>query len=252
MIARYLVRQVLGCLLAFPALAEISDLPAADGLEYDVIVRTHEDALAVVNQPLTKLGDNYRAAIVKRRAAAQAAGELKHVIEADNALKSFSAETLPTGNSTDPEIARLGKLYLAERAKILTALKAPRAIAWKKHRAEVEAFVIRLTKEDKIEEAKIVSEQIGVIDQTIAALTGKLAPPASMLNDTKWKNSDDGATITFNKDGTANGSWGRIMKWRHVGGRKVMITFDKEEDWKLGPDFQTMTNPAGVKWKRAQ
>ncbi|WP_226895612.1 hypothetical protein [Luteolibacter marinus] len=250
MIVRHLVRQVLGCLLAFPAVADISDLPAADGLEYDVMVQIHEDALAAVDQPLTKLGDNYRAAIVRRRAAAQAAGELKNVIEADAALESFSAENLPTGTSADPEIARLGKLYLAERERILTALKAPRAIAWKKHRAEVEAFVIRLTKEDKIEEAKIVSEQIGVIDQTIAALTGKAAPPASMLYDTKWKNTDDGATITFNKDGTAKGSWGRTMNWRYDGGSKVMITFDKEEDWKFGPDFKMMTNPAGVKWKR--
>ena len=159
--------------LSLSAMADIEALSPAARMEYDIIGKTREEALARVNEPIARLGEKFAAALEKRKAAVQAAGKLDDVVRVEDALKSFAGGELPTGESADPEIAKLGKVYLAERAKLVASLKAPSAVAWTRHRAAVEALVASLTKEGKIEDAKTVREEIPAIDKTIADLTGK-------------------------------------------------------------------------------
>ena len=175
-----------------PCSADPGNLSHAGRMEYDLTEEAHREALAKVREPLAKLDEKYLAALEKRKAAAQAAGELDAVIVADEALKSFAAGKTPEENAKDAEVAKITKVYLAEHKRISATLNAGTLAAWKKYRAAMEALVGSLTKEGKIEDAKIVREEIPAIDRSIAELGVVVSPDAAKWNgewDVKYVNN---------------------------------------------------------------
>lgn len=148
-------------------------LSAPTRSEFNTIAANHQTALATVNQPLTKLAENYKAALNKQRDAAKAAGKLDRVVAIEEALQSLDEDKTGQASSSDPEIAKLAKVFATEREKISGTLKAGQAKAWQKYSSDLATFVAKLTKEDKIDDAKIVREQLSEAERTIDNLTGK-------------------------------------------------------------------------------
>lgn len=152
------------------AFADSEGLPAEVRQEYDTICRSFDELLNEVNLPIAKLGTSYKAALEKHKLAAQASGNLQNVIASATALKSFDEGETPAGKSGDPEIDKLGNVYLAERAKLDEVLRGRQLAVWNKHRKDVDTLVKRLTKDAKIEAAKIVNYELEHTDSSIELL----------------------------------------------------------------------------------
>ena len=148
-------------------------LSAPTRTEFTTIAANHQSALATVNQPLTKLAENYKSALNKQRDAAKAAGKLDQVVAAEEALQAFDEGKTGQTASSDPDIAKLAKVFTTEHEKLSGTLKTGQAKAWQKYSSDLAALVTRLTKEDKIDDAKIVREQLAAAELTFDNLTGK-------------------------------------------------------------------------------
>lgn len=180
------LRCVALCILAsLPARAEIDALSPVSRKEYDTLLQGHQGLLAKATQPLAKLGAGYAAALEKRKAAATAAGKEDQVVAADLAIAAFAAGTPPDAESSDPELAKLAKVYLAEKAKLEPAAKAQEMEAWRKHRYELERLTGRLTENDKAGDLKIVQAQIAATNRKIGVLEGKPQLPEGW--DGEWQ-----------------------------------------------------------------
>ena len=189
-----------------------ADLPPAVQMEHDLIDGTHQENLKKARQPLADLGAKYTTALEKRKAAVQAEGKLESVLLVQGAIDSFAAGNLPGGESADPELAKLGKVYLEQHAKLEDSLRPALAEAWNLHRRKLDSFVTRLTKDGKIEEAKAVREEIAGVDSTIEGLAKKGAKPEiakspkELLLSKTWKVKPEGGRsydVKFEETGKA-------------------------------------------------
>jgi hypothetical protein len=210
-------------LLVHPATA--GELAPATQLEHDLISGTHGDSLKKIRQPLADLDTKFRAALEKHRSETQAAGKLDGVVKIDQAIKSFDAGTPPTGESADPELAKLGKAYIEQRAKLEASLKPAFIEAWTFHRRKLEGLVSRLTKEGKIEDAKTVRDEAAAVEDTIASFSGKpvIKSAKDLILSKAWEAKQVGErpwTVKFRENGTATRSGGDkeketvVWKWK--------------------------------------
>ncbi|MEK7950612.1 hypothetical protein [Luteolibacter soli] len=194
--------------VALPVPSAAAELSPATQLEHDLISGTHGDNLKKAGQPLADLDSKFRTALEKYRAETQAAGKLDAVEKIDAALKSFDAGNPPTADSSDPELAKLGKAYLEKRTKLEVSLKAAFIDAWTLHRQKLEGLVTRLTKEGKIDDAKIVRDEASAVEKTIANLSGKplIKSARDLILSTEWEAKQVGEkpwTVKFHENGTA-------------------------------------------------
>ncbi|MCW1925514.1 hypothetical protein OKA05_23350 [Luteolibacter arcticus] len=199
--------------------AGAGELSPAAQLEHDLISGTRDDNLKKIRQPVVDLDTKYKAALEKRRVEAQDAGKLDLVEQIDGAIKSFADGTPPAGESTDPELAKLGKVYIEQRAKLEASSKPALVEAWTFHRRKLEALVTRLTKEGKIEDAKAVRDEAASIDDTIAKLSGKqvIKSARDLILSTKWEVKPQGErpwTVKFRENGTASRGDETAVVWK--------------------------------------
>lgn len=205
---------------AHPGRAE-EELSSVAKFEHDLISGTHQEILQKIHQPITDLDTKYQAALEKRRADAQAAGKLDQVVEIDAAIKSFANGIPPNGESADPELAKLGKVYVEQRTKLESSFKPALVDAWNLHRRKLDGLVTRLTKEGKIEDAKLVRAEATRIDDTIAELSGKVVIKSArdLILSTTWEMRGAGEgprRVRFRDDGIATlvGKTATLWKWR--------------------------------------
>ena len=168
----YIYIAVAGLIPMF-AITDSNDLSPTVRRDYDIVSQTFKESLNETNRPISKLGENYKAAVEKRKSSAQNAGDLQGVINATAALKSFEEGKPPAVDSPDSELNKINKVYLAERSKLDASLRPKQLAVWSNHRKAVEAFIKQLTMEAEIDEAKIVSQELKSIDSAIENLSQK-------------------------------------------------------------------------------
>ncbi len=214
--------------------AGLEDLSPVVRMEYDLISGIHEENLKKARQPLADLDVKYTAALEMRKEAAQAAGNLDLVLLTEEAIENFAAGTPPTGEASDSELAKLGKVYLEQHAKLEASHRPVIVEAWKLYRRKLEGFITRLTKEGKIEEAKIIREEIATVDATIVGLSEKGDKKAvaksvkDLLLSTNWKARHDGERSSVDVKFQANGTAIRVQdgsviwNWKIEDGRTLV------------------------------
>lgn len=124
--------------------------------EVAALEETRKSAMEDGRKPLIDLDNKYREALEKRKATAQAAGDLDGVTAATTEL-----EHLAKGNDTapipkDPALARLKNVHAEQKVKMLAAVTS-RLLEVEREMAEgLEGLVAEMTKAGRIEDAKAV------------------------------------------------------------------------------------------------
>jgi hypothetical protein len=165
-------------ILLLHAMADISQLSPEAAMHYDVVTRAYKSSIAKACDPVTKLTEKFLGALEKRKSNAQVAGQLDQIIAIDKTIAAVNAGQLPEAETKDSEAAKLTKIYLGEHTRLTTAAKPALDAAAKKQHGELEILVSNLTKDGKIDDAKIVREELAA---SVAA-TSATAPDM-----TKWK-----------------------------------------------------------------
>lgn len=180
------LRCVILCVLAsLSARADIDALSPGTRKEYDSLVQGRQDLMAKAAQPLTKLGAGYSAALAKLKATATTANKRDQLVAVELAIHAFGEGTAPEAEPKDPDLAKLVKVYLDQKAKLEPAVKAQQAEAWRKHRYELEKLTGRLTQDGKAGDAEIIQKQITAANRAIGVLEGKPQLPEGW--DGEWQ-----------------------------------------------------------------
>jgi hypothetical protein len=158
-----------------PVIAAEEGMSAANQMEFDVVRQDHLLDLSKVNQASVDLRDKYLAALQKRKETLAAAGNSKGVTTVEGAINDFSGGQYtegidPGGDSPDPEVAALGKVYLKEHQKLIASVKDRTIAVWKKYRQDLMDFGARLTKDGKTADASAVAVEVRKAEQNLLAL----------------------------------------------------------------------------------
>ncbi len=128
----------------------------------------HEASAGLIRKPLSKLGAQYRAAIVKLQGDLQKKADLDGLIIIKAELERFDKETAPASElSALDSISRLQKVYQSAYDEKFPAVRKELNAAESDYRKKLEGMMIKLTKAGEVEEAvkiRTALEELGPPD----------------------------------------------------------------------------------------
>ena len=167
-------RVVIGCCLILAVLsptgiaAETKPMNAA--LELRTLEDFHAAAETVARKPVTDAETSYRAKLEKHQKTAQAAGNLKSLQAARQAIGDLDAGQ-PPSISSDSEVAAIQKSYIAQRQKADAETEIALAKAENDHLASLKRLVVELTKAGHIDQAQEVQGKVEAFEATLSSKT---------------------------------------------------------------------------------
>lgn len=140
---------------------------------------------------LRDLGGKYGEALARQREAYQARGDLKGVVAIDDETKFPGSAS---GVEGYPELMKLREVYVRERDKLRDADKQKRGALAASQSSKLEGLQARLTRENRIEEAKDVASELARIASLKRGFSPTLPGTSEMLEPTSIENRSPGAS----------------------------------------------------------
>jgi Carbohydrate esterase, sialic acid-specific acetylesterase len=144
-------------------------------LELQTVEDFHAAELMLARKPVNEADDDYRAKLEKHQKTAQAAGDLKGVLAAKQAIADLDVGRQSLV-SDDPGVAGIQKAYIARRQKADAASKLAISKIDQAHLASLKRLVVELTKAGHIDQAQKVQ---GKVDGLAEILNPKADPQQS-------------------------------------------------------------------------
>lgn len=161
----------------------IISVSAEGAEELDKIRFNFEVALADLeqNEPLQELNKKYRGYLAKQKAAYQKEGNLDGMLAIGEELKGLEDDPKEALLSF-PELKRLQGIYREQREKLVGVLNEKKLALFQSYEKKAEKLSVQLTREGKIEEAKLALAESGRITAMKSVLPSKkktIPPPAA-------------------------------------------------------------------------
>jgi hypothetical protein len=202
------ISRLILSLLAFllplgAARAEEKELSPAVAMELDYVKSLAEDLRTKAKTPLTELDDKYRLAVEKIRDDAKASANTAGHLEAEAALEEFAKSGAPNGESGNPAIARLEKIYLEQRPKVTEQIRPALIKTEQSLGQELKRMVEELTKKGEIDQALILKKEMDSVASRLksmqdGAMVGTKSRPAPKVTIVKatFASGEQSADVT--------------------------------------------------------
>jgi hypothetical protein len=206
------VKRLPGMLLLLAVLGWGYPLIAANEAEGEVaaIEVMREAQLEAALRPLKDLQTKYREALEKRRASAQAAGNLDHLLEVRAELDLLEQGDDSTAPPKQVDLAKLRQIYREQKAKLSSQVETAKLAVDRDFAKEMNALVLDLTKAGKADEARRVKEKLDAFIRDAQARRQLAAAPKPAVEEPA--EVEDAKGVDALKKLLTSGSW----SW-HVG-----------------------------------
>jgi hypothetical protein len=158
-------------------LAAEDELSPGVALEIDVLRSTRDDLRVAAGLPVKELDTKYQAALERLGEQARSAGKFPVVVAANDSLKEFTQAGIPNGESENPELVKMEKVYLEQLAKIKEQARPGFVKLEKDYAGQLTRVAAALTQKNETADALLVQKQIKREEAFIKRLEGGMAVP---------------------------------------------------------------------------
>lgn len=206
------VERLRGTMLLLAVLGWGFPVNAANEAEGEVaaIEVMREAQLEATERPLKDLQTKYREALEKRRASAQAAGNLDHLLEVRAELDLLEQGDDSASPPKQADLAKLRQIYRDQKAKLSSQVETAKLAVDRDFAKEMNALVLDLTKAGKADEARQVKEKLDAFIKDAQARRQQAAAPKPVVEE--QVEVEDAKGVDALKKLLTSGSW----SW-HVG-----------------------------------
>jgi hypothetical protein len=169
-----------------------------------------EAQLEATERPLKDLQTKYREALEKRRASAQAAGNLDHLLEVRAELDLLEQGDDSATPPKQADLAKLRQIYRDQKAKLSTQVETAKLAVDRDFAKEMNALVLDLTKAGQADEARQVKEKLDAFIKDAQTRRQQAAAPKPAVEEPA--EVEDAKGVDALKKLLTSGSW----SW-HVG-----------------------------------
>ncbi len=155
------------------------ELSPATRLELDIVRSNRDDLREKAKAPLKEFTGKYLAAVTKIGEEAKAAGKSGLLLEAEASLKEFEESGVPDGESDNPVLAKLEKIYLEQLPKVQKQIQPARVKAEQAYLGELKRMTIELTDANETVQALALKEEAKELAETISKLLEPGQPTAA-------------------------------------------------------------------------
>lgn len=184
-----LASSIFYCLLLafFMPLAASAQMKAVDAaLNLQTLEDFHSAEQTMARKPITATDDSYRSKLENHQKAAQAAGNLKAVLAAKQAIGELDAGRSAI-LSADPDVAAIQKAYIAQRQIADAEAKKALAKVDQDHLASLKKLVVDLTKAGHLDQAQEVQAKVEEFTAILNPKAGAPAQSAGQQEEDIWK-----------------------------------------------------------------
>jgi hypothetical protein len=163
-----------------------------------LILQTLEDfhyaEQTTARKPVVAADASYRYRLEKYQKTSQAAGNLKAVLAAKQALDELDAGE-PVSISGDAEVAKIQKAYTAERRRADAATGKALAKINQDYLASLRKLVTDLTKSGHIDQAVKVQEKVDELSSLLSQKDNATNPDAASSDTEEWKSASSAKSV---------------------------------------------------------